>query len=67
MTKRTGVGFLISAGLLVLLGVSLLSYSQPEKARVYIEFERFSPQAVAAVRAAGGTVHYEFPRQNAVA
>jgi len=67
MSKRKAVHFYLCAGLLVLLGVSLISYGQPEKVRVYVEFERFSPQAVAAVRAAGGTVHYEFPRQNAVA
>lgn len=67
MSKKTGVAFSLCAGLLVLLGVSLISYGQPERVRVYVEFERFSPQAVAAVRAAGGTVHYEFPRQNAVA
>jgi subtilisin family serine protease len=53
--------------LLVLLGIALVSQGQPETVRVYVEFERFSPQAVASVRAAGGTVHYEFPRQNAVA
>jgi len=67
MSKRTVVRFYLCAGLLVLLGVSLISYGQPERVRVYVEFERFSPQAVAAVRAAGGTVHYEFPQQNAVA
>ncbi len=67
MSNRQFLRFSICAGLLVLLGVSLISYGQAEKVRVYVEFERFSPQAVAAVRAAGGTVHYEFPRQNAVA
>jgi len=67
MSKSTVVRIHLCAGLLVLLGVSLLSYGQPERVRVYVEFERFSPQAVAAVRGAGGTVHYEFPRQNAVA
>ncbi|MGH9777700.1 MAG: S8 family serine peptidase [Candidatus Acidiferrales bacterium] len=67
MSNKTVVRVSLCAGLLVLLGVSLISYGQPETVRVYVEFERFSPQSVAAVRAAGGTVHYEFPRQNAVA
>ncbi|MCI0402592.1 MAG: S8 family serine peptidase [Acidobacteria bacterium] len=78
MFNRQFLRFSICAGLLVLLGVSLISYGQPfapqggaqdkpERVRVYVEFERFSPQAVTAVRAAGGTVHYEFPGQNAVA
>jgi subtilisin family serine protease len=67
MPKKLAVRFSLFAGLLVLLGVSLISYGEPETVRVYVEFERFSPQAVAAVRAAGGTVHYEFARQNAVA
>jgi subtilisin family serine protease len=34
---------------------------------VYVEFDRFSPQAVALVRAAGGKVHHQFPELSAVA
>jgi len=41
--------------------------NRPDHVRVYVEFERFGPQAVALVRAAGGNVHHEFPRFNAVA
>lgn len=38
-----------------------------DKARVWIAFERFSPDSVRQVRTEGGEVHHEFPRLNAVA
>ncbi len=54
---------------LLALAASFLVRAQkrPDHVRVYVEFERFSPQAVALVRAAGGNIHHEFPRFNAVA
>src|SRR3972149_4190537 len=59
--------FLLVFLLALVASLLVVAQNRADHVRVYVEFERFSPQAVALVRAAGGTVHYEFPRFNAVA
>src|SRR3990170_3737534 len=59
--------FLLVFLLALIASLLVVAQNRADHVRVYVEFERFSPQAVALVRAAGGTVHYEFPRFNAVA
>jgi serine protease len=59
--------FLLVCLLALVAGTLVVAQSRAGRVRVYVEFERFSPQGVALVRAAGGTVHHEFPRFNAVA
>jgi subtilisin family serine protease len=61
-----GLGVLC-LGLLILSAGSPAAFGQGERVRVWVGFDRYSPQAVALVRAAGGTIHYEFPALNAVA
>ncbi|MGH8459195.1 MAG: S8 family serine peptidase, partial [Nevskiales bacterium] len=43
------------------------AFGQGERVRVWVGFNRYSPEAVGLVRASGGTIHYEFPGLNAVA
>jgi subtilisin family serine protease/chitodextrinase len=46
---------------------SVIAKDQEERVRVWIGFERHTPEAVAEVRAAGGAIHHEFSRLKAVA
>ena len=59
--------FLVVTILVIAIGLLVRAQDQAERVRVYVEFDRFSPQAMALVLAAGGTVHHQFPRFNAVA
>ena len=61
-----GLG-LLCLGLLIMSAGSQPAFGQGERVRVWVGFDRFSPEAVGLVRAAGGTIHYEFPALNAVA
>lgn len=47
--------------------ISLLAQNSSDRVRVFVEFDPYTPQAAVMVRAAGGTVHYDFPRLHAVA
>jgi subtilisin family serine protease len=59
--------FLVVSILAVVMGLLVGAQNRADRVRVYVEFERFTPQAVALVRGAGGTVHHQFPRFNALA
>lgn len=66
--RRVALGwFLLCLVGLILEAGSPGAYGQGERVRVWVGFDRFSPEAVGLVRAAGGTIHYEFPSLNAVA
>lgn len=59
--------FLVVSVLTVTMGLLVGAQNRPDHVRVYVEFDRFTPQAVALVRGAGGTVHHQFPQFSAVA
>lgn len=66
--KRNAFGLgLLCLCLVILAAGTPPAHGQGERVRVWVGFNQFSPQAVALVRAAGGTIHHEFPALNAVA
>ena len=66
--KRNAFGLgLLCLCLVILAAGSPPAHGQGERVRVWVGFDRFSPEAVGLVRAAGGTIHHEFQGLNAVA
>jgi subtilisin family serine protease len=59
--------FLVVCLLAVATVLLVGAQNRGDRVRVYVEFDRFTPQAVALVRGAGGTVHHQFPQLSAVA